>query len=429
MLKSIRIKGYKSLRDVSVRLAPLSVLFGPNASGKSNFLDALQLLSKLATCRTLKEAFELPYRGKPLESFAFGSDGIAGLMEQERLAFSFQADLHLSKSVVERVNQQIRSLRNPNFNQSTSKVHLLKKVRERYLRYRIEVEMRPASGILCISDEYLCALTSKGIPKRSRKPFIERNHDKIRVRLEGQGHPRYYDRYLNRSILSMHQYMPHHPHLEAARRELTSWFFYYFEPRERMRALNPVKEVQHIGLMGEDLAAFIRTLKVSRPRQFRAVENSLKLMIPSIDGIDVEVSNLGEVELRIRENGIAIPARVLSEGTLRILGLLALNGVRDKPSLVGIEEPENGIHMNRVELISELLKSGSDSGDTQYIATTHSEILLDMLPTEALLWVRQSGGTTRFSKIRQYEALFRPIAIQSGLNDSENSDSISDQIQ
>ena len=109
--------------------------------------------------------------------------------------------------------------------------------------------------------------------------------------------------------------------------------------------------------------------------------------------------------------------------------MLALNGVRDKPSLVGIEEPENGIHMNRVELISELLKSGSDSGDTQYIATTHSEILLDMLPTEALLWVRQRGGTTKFSKIRQYEPLFRPIAIQSGLNDSENSDSISDQIQ
>ena len=57
MLKRIRIQGYKSLEDVEVRLSQLVVLFGPNAAGKSNLLDALQLLSKLGTSRTLKEAF------------------------------------------------------------------------------------------------------------------------------------------------------------------------------------------------------------------------------------------------------------------------------------------------------------------------------------------------------------------------------------
>ena len=44
MLRRVHIKGYKSLADVEVRLEPLTVLFGPNAAGKSNFLDALQLL-------------------------------------------------------------------------------------------------------------------------------------------------------------------------------------------------------------------------------------------------------------------------------------------------------------------------------------------------------------------------------------------------
>jgi len=70
MLNRIKTHGCKSLRDFEVRLQPLSVLFGPNAAGKSNFLDALQLLSKIVSCRTLKEAFEPPYRGKPLESFS-----------------------------------------------------------------------------------------------------------------------------------------------------------------------------------------------------------------------------------------------------------------------------------------------------------------------------------------------------------------------
>ena len=48
MLKRVHIAGYKSLYDVEVKLTPLALLFGPNAAGKSNFLDALQLLSGLA---------------------------------------------------------------------------------------------------------------------------------------------------------------------------------------------------------------------------------------------------------------------------------------------------------------------------------------------------------------------------------------------
>ena len=47
-------------------------------------------------------------------------------------------------------------------------------------------------------------------------------------------------------------------------------------------------------------------------------------MIPSITGIEVSVNELGEVELDLREGEKRISARLLSEGTLRILGLLAL---------------------------------------------------------------------------------------------------------
>ena len=113
MLKRIRIKGYKSFHDVEVRLSPLAVMFGPNAAGKSNLLDALQLLAKLGTSRTVKEAFEPPYRGKPLESFTIADKGLRGLIEQDRLTFSIEADLHLSDGVVEAVNREIREMRRP----------------------------------------------------------------------------------------------------------------------------------------------------------------------------------------------------------------------------------------------------------------------------------------------------------------------------
>ena len=64
MLKRIKIKGYKSFDDFEVGLNPLSVLFDPNVAGKSNFLDALQLLSKMAASRTLKDAFVPPVPGQ-----------------------------------------------------------------------------------------------------------------------------------------------------------------------------------------------------------------------------------------------------------------------------------------------------------------------------------------------------------------------------
>ncbi|MEW6218019.1 MAG: AAA family ATPase [Thermodesulfobacteriota bacterium] len=156
MLTRVRIKGYKSLKDVEVRPADLSVLFGPNAAGKSNFLDALQLLSRLVTSRTLKDAFEPPYRGKPLESFTFGERGLRGLVEQEQLSFSIEVDVRLSAAAVEAVNRQISEMRrpaldepeapstaeeNPGANRLTGNGDAAKKaaVRERHLRYRIEL--------------------------------------------------------------------------------------------------------------------------------------------------------------------------------------------------------------------------------------------------------------------------------------------------
>ena len=427
MLKRVHVKGYKSLEDVEIRLEPLAVLFGPNAAGKSNALDALQLLSKLATSRTLKEAFDPPYRGKPIESFTMGRGGLRALVRKQRLAFSIEADLSLSEAVVDNVNREIWEMRRPSSDVATEKKQPAR-VRERDLRYRIEVEMRPRSGVLRVTDEYLAALNAEGKPTGKRRPFIERQEENIHLRREGQAHPIYYDRYLDHSILSMPHYPPHYPHLVAARRELESWSFFYFEPRERMRAANPIKETRHIGLMGEELAAFLRTLKARESRQFEAIEKALHMMMPHIDGIDVDVNDLGEVELRLSENGVSIPARVLSEGTLRLLGLLALTGVGVAPSLVGFEEPENGVHPRRIQLIADHLKTRASSGKTQYIVTTHSPTLPDLLPDESLFTVGKSRRRTRIEPFSHWGSLGRPRAIDRAFDDGEEKLPVSQRI-
>ena len=267
--------------------------------------------------------------------------------------------------------------------------------------------MVPKSGTLWVKDEYLAALNSNCQPTRNRKAFLDGRGENLHLRLEGQSQPTYYERYLDRTILSMPHYAPHYPHLVAARRELESWQFFYFEPRERMRAANSIEEVARIGSTGEGLAAFLRTIQMLKPREFDGIERSLHMLIPSIDSIEFNVNNLGEIELLVRENGASISARVLSEGTLRILGLLALSGAKETPSLVGVEEPENGVNPSRIELIAELLKTQKALGDTQYVVTTHSSILPDFLPEEFLFVTQRTKRCTRIAPLALRSAMPR----------------------
>jgi len=173
MIKRIRIQRYKSLLDVDVTLKPLSVLFGPNAAGKSNFIDALQLLSRIAGSRSLKEAFEPPYRGKPMESFSFGECGLEGLMKRDSLSFVLEADVDLSPAVIAAVNKEIQDTRKgqtaegngggPKARKSSSYIHHTR------LRYRIEIGITPRSGVLQVVDEYLAPLDKDWKPKTSPK--------------------------------------------------------------------------------------------------------------------------------------------------------------------------------------------------------------------------------------------------------------------
>ncbi len=400
MLKRIKIQGYKSLVDLEVNFEHLAVLVGPNASGKSNFLDALHLLSRVATSRTLKEAFELPYRGHALESFTFGEEGVKSLLEQETVSFSIEVDVQISPKIVENVNQQIQKMRRVPLDEDESVSRRSPPtVRSQNLRYRIEIEMLPKLGTLRVADEYLAALNTTGQLNQKRKPFLEQIDNQLHLRMEGQARPAHYERGLNYSILSMAHYPPHHPHLVAMRQELASWFTFYFEPRERMRLPNPVKEVHHIGLMGEDLAAFLNTLRGLNPRQFESIEKSLHAMIPSVTGIEVGVNALGEVELNLCEGKKRISARGLSEGTLRILGLLTLVGAEEPPALIGFEEPENGVHPRRIRRIARFLEARMLLEDIQFIVTTHSSLLPDLIPPESVYVCRKVDGNTEIEPL------------------------------
>lgn len=420
MIRAIYIDNYKSYRDFHLTLKPLSVLLGPNAAGKSNFLDALQLLSQLTSSKVLKDAFAIPYRGKPIESFAFPLQGVEGIMKEDIVSFRMTVDVELSPSLIARVNKEIGDMRRG----ATDDKEEPKRewVIENLLRYSIEVEFMPKQGYLRIRDESLAALRKdmKGI-KESRGAFLCKTDDgrKLSLRLEGQAHPTFFDVAMDHTILSLPLYPPHYPHITAFKRELEGWRFFYFEPRVQMRLAAPtVKEAHHIGPMGEDLASFIHGIKIdpTKSGKFQSLNRALRSLIPTISSIDTQVDpKTGEIELTIVENGRPISSRLMSEGTLRLLGLLTIAGDNDNATVVCFEEPENGVNPRKIKEIAEFLQRTA-TDDIQVIATTHSPVLPDQIPSSSLFFCRRKENATEIVPFQEIE-LFKRAFIDKALDE------------
>jgi AAA15 family ATPase/GTPase len=169
MIKRLKVNGYKSLNNVEINLQPMSVIFGPNAAGKSNILDALSLVSRMVTERTLKDAF-LKHRGLPQESFYYGKEGYEKLIEQEVAEASFEIDVELSPSIIESIEKIISEKR-----KGISEGEIpIKRITEKYLRYNITIQILPKSGHLRVINERLTALRTNG-QEKVRKPFVERD--------------------------------------------------------------------------------------------------------------------------------------------------------------------------------------------------------------------------------------------------------------
>lgn len=404
MLKRLHVRGFKSLFDVEVDLAPLVVLLGPNAAGKSNFLEALFLLSRLVTERTLADAFEPPLRGYPAEAFSLPETGLPGLLSQDRAELSIEVDLELPK-----------------------------KATIPGLRYRIGVEIEPQTGTLQVSDEYLARLNQDGSLKKM-DARIERTEDHLVVRQLGRaGRSRHEPLGLNHAVASNLQFSgaTRYPDFDRLRTELGRWHTYYLDPRMAMREPQPPRELSAIGPRGEWIAPFLHRLQESEKlkKHFAAIRRALHSAIPSIEGLDVDLDkSRGTLDIQISQDGTPYSSRVISEGTLRVLALCAIAANPTPSSLVAFEEPENGVHPRRIEVIADLLTSMAEPGGTQVIVTTHSPTLIGAMLRKSreqpklirLLGCTQQGRETRLARFDTGGPVFDDVEIRRALSGAED---------
>ncbi|MCB9539294.1 MAG: AAA family ATPase [Myxococcales bacterium] len=357
MLERIRVRGFKSLQDVDVPLGRLTVLIGPNSAGKSNFLEALVLLSRLVTERTLVDAFEGALRGYPLEGFTLPRGGLAEQLERARIEMALEADLTV---------------------EGPPDAHRL--------RYGVGVAIEPATGTLAVTSEHMTRLGANGEPRSGFRPRIETargdGEDSSRpthllVRhLSRPGAPIREDIGLPHTVASNQQFSGdrRYPDFDRLRAELGAWRIYYLDPRSAMRAAQPPREVDHIGARGEFIAPFLHGLKndPSTLRYFKAIGRALATMLP-IDGLDVDLDPArATLDVVVKQHGTPFSSRVLSEGTLRLLALCAIAASPGSGRLIAFEEPENGVHPRRIDTVAQLVVNMARRQDRQVVVTTHS---------------------------------------------------------
>jgi predicted ATPase len=154
---------------------------------------------------------------------------------------------------------------------------------------------------------------------------------------------------------------------------------------------------------GQTLPALLNELT---PDQRIDLVHAIQEVLPGIQ--DVRVSRaerdarvhyelLEKMSYQGRDGGntFPIPSWMLSEGTRRITAILALLVREPAPSLLCIEEIENGLDPWTVREILRHLQSAADRG-TQVILTTHSPWVLDDVPLDSILQVRRIEGDTRY---------------------------------
>ncbi len=157
---------------------------------------------------------------------------------------------------------------------------------------------------------------------------------------------------------------------------------------------------------GHRLAGVMDRLRDKEPERFEALNDEIGRWLPEFDRILFETPKTGHRAflLRTRKGHHKIPARDLSQGTVLALAILTLVYLPDPPPLIGIEEPERGVHPRLLRNIQTALyrlsypeQFGEERQPVQVIATTHSPYFLDLYkdhPEEIVIAQKTDDGAT-----------------------------------
>jgi len=379
-ITELRIGEFKSYRNAVLPLGGTTLLIGRNSSGKSNALDGLEVLARLAEGDDLVDALDA--RRRESGAVRGGSHGCAphGL-NSFRLGCRVESNGGLFDYEVQiEVEPELRIVRESLWGPGVA-------VKSGSITNGIIYETRPA-GDPGMGIDVEIHNGQRG--PNSVSKFRDNRLILTQVPLAVGGANR-----AEKSVLVA---------VDAVVGALRGVF--HFDPIPHlMRNYVQERDVE-LRRTGQNLSAALMNLHKTDPNAFEAIEDLVRSVADeAITGIAFVGTELDDLMLALQEERGGreeppeiTPAREMSDGLLRLIGiatalLSAQNGLDIDtvvPSIPGmgilenkngvlivLEELENGLHPSQADRILALVRDSSNDTETSVLATTHSPSLLD----------------------------------------------------
>lgn len=418
MLTRLKVSGFKNLVDVEVRFGPFTCIAGANGVGKSNLFDAINFLSNLASLPLVEAAMSVRDEGGRTSDIRSLFHHVGDVYDHQ---MSFEADFIAPPEGRDDLGQHAKAAIT-------------------FLRYSLDLAYRSEDslqthGSLEIMKEELVHINLGDARKHllfDNKPDWRKSAVKgrrtspfISTEMEGQNRiiKRHQEGVGGRPLKLLASDLPRtalsatnaaeSPTVLLARREMQSWRLLQLEP-SALRNPSEFSDPSKLGVDGSHLAATLYRLGRNDDWMYGQMANRLSELIDDVRSVWIDRDDRRELlTLNITErDGTSHPARALSDGTLRFLALAVLELDPETQGLLCLEEPENGVHPERIPAMLELLQDiatdvsepvGPDNPLRQVIINTHSPAVVGAVPDDSLLYAELQEtvrSNQRFKRVR-----------------------------
>ena len=364
MIRSITIKDFKSYDEATLSLAPLTFLIGANASGKSNALEAIRLLSWLAKGRRLDD---IDRRVQGEDRFIRGQS--AELFFNRTVPISLSCTLTDMPEEWDKLSLSIRMF--PDKLIVIDEAITKSDPAEQLPLYKID-------GDLSLYTDEVSVMYNNFSQDPSEPHIPCSNQQAIFYQLQSPG--RFEEKH--------HHSQKIIPAVTKRVRE-TLRQIVFLDPRPTVMRGYSLANPAELEEDGSNLSSVLHRI-CSDQENGKALLLDFIRSLPEQDISDITFIETprGEVMVSLVElfggwrSEIAAP--LLSDGTLRVLSVAAALLSAPKGSLVIIEEIDNGVHPSRADMLVRQIQKVAKDRNLRVLLTTHNPALLDSLPDNAL---------------------------------------------
>lgn len=370
-------RNFRSIELAALDVDSLTVLVGPNASGKSNAMDVLRFIKdslwfNLETAISLRHGLQMIRRRRPdaFDALSNVEVGIEAEVRGSRVRYSFAIK------------------EDPDLGFHVDEEHFL--VEENGDSIDLSMKRGKAdSGALSLHHCPHCG--PQHTDDSLKDNFVLSTIYNV-LQYDPDDHERDRKRHVGMVLRMLHE-------------RLKNMHCYHIFP-------NRIREPQRPGNLypleesGTNLASVLGNLEKQRPEAMEAFKKSISHLVPGIS--DVRVRGIGGFQVvefghssSSSDDTTWFDLSQESDGTLRLLGVLTALYQEPAPAFIGIEEPEFAIHPGALTGLAEILAESSEL--SQIMVTTHSPDLIDQIPVDNLRVVESHDGVTTIGKVSHYQ--------------------------